>query len=62
MKPELMAAAKQFLVSKYREEHDANRDPTPQQLTDWALLKWSAHRGQRSDSMSSSNKGPGGDR
>lgn len=62
MKPELMALAKQFLVAKYREENGAQRDPTPQQLTDWALLKWGASRGQRSESMSSGFKGPGGDR
>lgn len=62
MKPELMSAAKQFLVAKYREENGVHRDPTPQQLTDWALQKWMAARGQRADSMSSGSKAPGGAR
>ena len=60
MKPELMAAAKKFLVAKYRDENGVNRDPTTEQLTEWALLKWSAARGQRSDSTSSGSKAPGG--
>jgi hypothetical protein len=60
MKPELLPAAKQFLMAKLREERGLDRDPTDQELKDWALAKWSSRRGS-GDSMSSAQKSrPGG--
>jgi hypothetical protein len=56
MKPELVPAARQFLIAKYRQERGVDRDPTDQELTEWALLKWKARRSP-SDSMSSQRKG-----